>query len=65
MKKSDKSFSVEVHNAGASSTTEVGTRSGAANFLRNLLGDAEAGKDIKITIHVKAVEATTASVTAE
>jgi hypothetical protein len=68
MKKSNKKFSVTVSKGGASSTTDVGTRSGVANFVRQLLEDAEGGQVINLAINVedvKAAEATAAEPTTE
>lgn len=66
MKKSNKKFSVTVSKNGASSTTDVGTRSGVANFVRTLLEDAEGGKAINLTINVEdVVEAPKAETTSE
>lgn len=51
MKKSNKQFSVTVDGK----TTDVGTRSGVANHIRQLLENAEGGKDIDLKIGVKDV----------
>jgi len=57
MKKSDKKFTVTIpQDGGFESTTDVGTRSGVANFVRELLGTAEVGKTITLKINVTASE---------
>lgn len=63
MKKSNKKFSVVVTKDGTSTTNDVGTRSGVANFVRELLENAEGGKSITLEIKVEDVAPVAAPVT--
>ena len=52
MKKSNKSFDLTVTKDGTTNNQSVGTRSGVANFIRELLGGVQSGS-VNINIEVK------------
>ncbi len=54
MKKSNKSFDLTVTKDGTTNNQSVGTRSGVANFIRELLGGVQSGS-VNINIEVKDV----------
>ncbi len=53
MKKSNKSFDLTVTKDGTTNNQSVGTRSGVANFIRELLGGVQSGSVVNINIEVK------------
>lgn len=54
MKKSNKSFDLTVTKDGTTNNQSVGTRSGVANFIRELLEGVQSGS-VNINIEVKDV----------
>lgn len=54
MKKSNKSFDLTVTKGGTTNNQSVGTRSGVANFIRELLEGVQSGS-VNINIEVKDV----------
>ncbi len=54
MKKSNKSFDLTVTKDGTTNNQSVGTRSGVANFIRELLGGVQSGS-VNINIEIKDV----------
>lgn len=52
MKKSNKTFNLTVTKDGAVNSQSIGTRSGVANFVRELLENAQPGT-VNINIEIK------------
>ena len=52
MKKSNKTFNISITKDGATNNQSIGTRSGVANFVRELLEGVQSGS-VNINIEVK------------
>ena len=52
MKKSNKTFNISITKDGATNNQSIGTRSGVANFVRELLEGVQSGS-VNISIEVK------------
>ena len=53
MKKSNKTFNISITKDGATNNQSIGTRSGVANFVRELLEGVQSGSVVNINIEVK------------
>lgn len=65
MKKSNQSFTVTYNKNGSIETANIGTRSGVANFVRELLENAENEKVVNLSVTPHAVEQSEATKTSE